>query len=200
MNKKELPPLHKDMYYFGYGIDIEKPIEMANKIIELQQENKQLKQKYENAVADYETTMFEKEQLNSLVNSCQEEIRQLKKQLEERPKEYVFVGNAQNKTRDFIDQIIKENQELKKKLENKYEKVGTLTSELLYEENTKLINQQKKFIKYLEDEIKFYKNRDSYMVADIHGSYDLNDIELKLLEEILQKYKEITGVSDAKEN
>ena len=27
--------------------------------------------------------MFEKEQLNSLVNSCQEEIRQLKKQLEE---------------------------------------------------------------------------------------------------------------------
>ena len=28
--------------------------------------------------------MFEKEQLNSLVNSCQEEIRQLKKQLEEK--------------------------------------------------------------------------------------------------------------------
>ena len=68
---------------------------------QLQQENKQLKiqisareevcnrlesnwnklnKKYENAVADYETTMFEKEQLNSLVNSCQEEIRQLKKQ------------------------------------------------------------------------------------------------------------------------
>ena len=33
---------------------------------------------------DYETTMFEKEQLNSLVNSCQEEIRELKKQLEEK--------------------------------------------------------------------------------------------------------------------
>ena len=44
-------------------------------------ENQELKQKYENAVADYETTMAEKEQLNSLVNSCQEEIRQLKKQL-----------------------------------------------------------------------------------------------------------------------
>ena len=42
---------------------------------------KELNQKYENAVADYEKTMFEKEQLNSLVNSCQEEIRQLKKQL-----------------------------------------------------------------------------------------------------------------------
>ena len=43
-----------------------------------------LKKKYENAVADYENTMFEKEQLNSLVNSCQEEIRQLKKQVEEK--------------------------------------------------------------------------------------------------------------------
>lgn len=38
------------------------------------------------------------------------------------------------------------------------------------------------------------------MVADIHGSYDLNDIELKLLEEILQKYKEITRGKDEKEN
>ena len=47
-------------------------------------ENQELKKKYENAVADYEKTMAEKEQLNSLVNSCQEEIRILKKQLEEK--------------------------------------------------------------------------------------------------------------------
>ena len=63
------------------GKDIQ--IEVYEQLIEqLQQENKILKEKYENAVADYETTMFEKEQLNSLVNSCQEEIRQLNKQLE----------------------------------------------------------------------------------------------------------------------
>lgn len=54
-----------------------------NAIQFLLEENQELKQKYENAVADYEKTMFEKEQLNSLVNSCQEEIRQLKKQVEE---------------------------------------------------------------------------------------------------------------------
>lgn len=65
----------------------------------------------------------EKEQLNSLVNSCQEEIRQLKKQIQERPKEYVFIGNAQNKTRDFINQITKDNKEFK--------------------------NQQKEFIEYM---------------------------------------------------
>lgn len=35
---------HKDTYFFGYGIDIEKPIELANKIIDLQQENQQLKE------------------------------------------------------------------------------------------------------------------------------------------------------------
>lgn len=53
---------------------------LINELEQLQQENKELKEKYLNAVSDYETTMFEKEQLNSLVNSCQEEIRQLKKQ------------------------------------------------------------------------------------------------------------------------
>ena len=53
-----------------------------------------------------------------------------------------------------ISDLAKENKELKKQLEKKYEKVGTLTGELLYEENTKLINQQNEFIEYLENEIK----------------------------------------------
>ena len=77
--------------------------------------------------------MFEKEQLNSLVNSCQEEIRRLKKQLQERPKEYVFIGNAQNKTRDFINQITKDNKEFK--------------------------NQQKEFIEYLTSYIDLLSNK-----------------------------------------
>lgn len=40
----------------------------------------------------------------------------------------------------------KENQQLKEQLNKKYENVGTLTSEILYEENTKLVqeNQQLK--------------------------------------------------------
>ena len=98
--------------------------------------------------------MFEKEQLNSLVNSCQEEIRRLKKQLE-----------------------------------NKYEKVGTLTGELLYEENTKLINQQKEFIEYMNKTIE-------ELECD-----DVDDEEMKgyliqridTFKEILSKYKEIIG-------
>ena len=40
-------PQHKDTYFFEYGIDIEKPIELANKIIDLQQENQSLKEQLE---------------------------------------------------------------------------------------------------------------------------------------------------------
>lgn len=94
----------------------------------------------------------------------------------------------------------KENQELKKQLENKYEKVGTLTGELLYEENTKLINQQKEFIKYLEDEIYSiepkgtginfnceYDSEEDYVMAMQEQS------RLNTLKENLQKYKGIIG-------
>ena len=80
------------------------------------------KKKYENAVSDYETTMFEKEQLNSLVNSCQEEIRQLKKQLEEernKVREYSYkLSNFrceetyENQQKEFIEYMNKTIEEL----------------------------------------------------------------------------------------
>lgn len=104
-------------------------------------------------------------------------------------------------------EIFYENQELKKQVEEYKKQVdkGLYNTCLPYTTGyNKAIEdketQQKEFIKYLEDEIKFYKNRDTYIVADILGSYDLNDINLKLLEEILQKYKEITRGKDEKEN
>lgn len=52
----------------------------------------------------------------------------------------------------------------------------------------KFKNQQKEFIKYLEDEIKKLKERDIYQ--------PLQRIALATLEHNLQKYKEIIGVSD----
>ena len=57
----------------------------------------------------------------------------------------------------------------------------------------KVETQQKEFIKYLEDEINEHKNKEPFIVISICSSYDLNDIKLKLLEEILKKYKEIIG-------
>ena len=107
--------------------------------------------------------MFEKEQLNSLVNSCQEEIRRLKKQLEERPKEYVFIGNAQNKTRDFINQITKDNKEFK--------------------------TQQKEFIEYMNKTIEELEC-DDVDDEEMKG-YLIQRIDI--FKEILSKFKKIIG-------
>lgn len=43
----DLPPMHKDTYFFGYGIDIENPDEMARQIIKLKEENYRLKSEVE---------------------------------------------------------------------------------------------------------------------------------------------------------
>ena len=69
-----------------------------------------------------------------------------------------------------------------------YATVNEIVSPIL-EENTKLINQQKEFMKWLEDYLKLFDN----MCIDEQGYYDM-------LEEVLQKYRSIIGVSDEKEN
>ena len=84
------------------------------------------------------------------------------------------------------NKLKEENQELKKQLENKYEKVGTLTGELLYEENTKLINQQKAFINYLES----WKENEEYCYL---ASNPIDRCRKDIYKEVLQKYKEIIG-------
>ena len=89
--------------------------------------------------------MAEKEQLNSLVNSCQEEIRRLKKQLEENKDKINWYENFEiNKTIDKLR--IKHN------------------------------NQQKEFIKWLEENWK--TTQDIWYIK------------------ILNKYKEIIGISN----
>ena len=84
---------------------------------------------------------------------------------------------------EVIDFIIKENQELRKQLEertkmylNAYKYAQGMGNEVIT-----LKAEQKEFIKYLEDKINFYK-------INTQG-YSMN-----LIEEILQKYKEIIGV------
>lgn len=85
-----------------------------------------------------------------------------------------------------VKTLLKENQELKKQLENKYEKVGTLTNEVLYEENTKLINQQKEFIKWLDKKIEKIKNTE-FLDKRIQKA------GLVVYNVALQKYKKLIG-------
>lgn len=162
--------------------DLAREIEISK----LQEENKILKENAENNDKVVDKINWE----NMLLKK---ENQELKSQL--RGTTHCFDEEEHNKLKE-------ENQELKKQLENKYEKVGTLTSELLYEENTKLINQQKEFIKYLEDGIK--QNIPSlkwkHYNEDGFNDYDVENpscIEVrptdKIFKEVLQKYKEIIG-------
>ena len=107
--------------------------------------------------------------------------------------DYVELNKNNELLISYNQALLKENQALKKQLEKKYEKVGALTGELLYEENTKLINQQKGFINYLEDEIKQINPKE----LDI-GELNLRLDDIKftqylIYKEILKKYKSIIG-------
>ena len=178
------------------------------------EEAKELKEKYLNAVADYETTMFEKEQLNSLVNSCQEEIRRLKKQLEylrsgeyynqlrfenEMLQQVVDTNGVPSEVYDYIDcthrntELLEENQELKKQLEENKDKINWYENFEINKTIDKLRikhnNQQKEFIEYMNKTIE-------ELECD-----DVDDEEMKgyliqridTFKEILSKYKEIIG-------
>ena len=89
------------------------------------------------------------------------------------------------------EQLQQENKELKKQLEKKYEKLGTLTAEILYEENTRLANE----ITVLKTENQKSKEMQREFI-DWLGSLVVSNLdvftEIKVCD-VLSKYKEITG-------
>ena len=163
--------------------------EILDYIDYLEKENQELKKKYENAVADYETTMFEKEQLNSLVNSCQEEIRLLKKQLheasltiQEMTERDIECPSNCEKLRRLKKQLEDKTEDYKRMKDNFDSKVDVITE---------IDTQQKEFIKYLEEEIKTLE-KDILETIDDMDKY-MKEVKSLIIEEILQKYKEIIG-------
>lgn len=97
------------------------------------------------------------------IKNLQQENKELKKQLEKKNKPQIFID-----TQD---------------IEERY--AEGLYQDYLEEENKKYKNQQKEFIKWLEDYLNLFDYRD----IDEQAGYDM-------LEEILQKYKEIIGGKD----
>ena len=93
--------------------------------------------------------------------------------------------NQFTQTHNESVEIQKENQELKEQLEN-YKK---LDFKHLQDKNNNLETQQKEFINYLE---KRYKDVTS-VIGSFGSNTDLLYGKKYMLEEILQKYKEITG-------
>lgn len=80
-------PMHKDTYFFGYGIDIDKPYEMANQIIKLRQENKELSHIVANKViSDYDIDTPLKKELGEArlkIVSLEDALSEYKKEKED---------------------------------------------------------------------------------------------------------------------
>lgn len=135
----------------------------------LKEQNDKLKKKYENAVADY----VHKDTLTAT--------------------DYVELNKDNELLMSYNQALLKENQELKKQVEERtkmYQNAYDYSQKM--EGKTIILEiQQQEFIKYLEDEIKTLEK-------DILETIDDMDIYMKqvkslIIEEILQKYKEIIG-------
>lgn len=100
--------------------------------------------------------------------------------------------------------LIKENQKLKKQVEENKDNYNCLLKqkeqfEYIMSKQVDYQGQQKEFMKYLEDEIKLHENDIQNFKKDYKVYFSLiNDLRVSKakIEEILQKYKEIIGVSN----
>lgn len=124
-------------------------------------------------------------------NNLLKENQELKKQLQ--TKHDGFMAST-----DELCEYAVENDKLKKQLEDMTDNYCS-ASKLKHERAIKIVmmnNQQKEFINYLEDEIKLYGNDIQNFKKDYKVYFSLiNDLRVSKakIEEILQKYKEITG-------
>ena len=137
----------------------------------LKEQNDKLKKKYENAVADYETTMAEKNELN--------------KQLEV-SNELVTQGTlTEMKLRNEVNRWRKEYQDTYKDVRIEIKEYKT---------------QQKEFIKYLEDEKdRLIKGTSHYYIDSFDRQHAVNETIYDEVDIILQKYKSIIGdINDKK--
>ena len=137
------------------------------------------------------TQQHDKDEVLDYINNLQQENQELKEKINGVDEERTYLYNKLSAENEQLNSLVNSCQE-----EIRQIKKQLTTYQILHRDcnidNLKNISkieeketQQKDFINYLEDEIKIYSN--TYM-----GEM------LKELKEILQKYKEIIGVSDEK--
>lgn len=152
----------------------------ATDYVELNKNNELLMSYNQALLKENQKLQTEKEQINSLVNSCQEEIRRLKKQLEEINKMIEKCGFVN------IEQVMLNYCGL---LSQQKEFIEYLESEIKGCNN---------YSKYIENKVQELKSRSvgkTYIANEIMK----NEVAKKILKEILSKFKEIIG-SDKDEN
>ena len=150
-----------------------------NKVIkDLKERNDKLQEQYR--LRDIRCIHLEYE--NEMLKSDFKAQHELTKKYAEESKELKNQLEGKNNPQIFIDT---------QDMEERYGE--QLYQDYLEEENKKYKNQQKEFINYLES----WKGNEEYCYL---ASNPIDRCRKDIYEEILQKYKEIIGVSDEKEN
>lgn len=201
MNKEEILNKYIDLIDKGYCSDCNElncidnfpHTKITRAIRKLQQENKELKEKYVNAVADYEKTMFEKEQLKKQLEEWKQHLKYSKEMLD---------IQGQKGNYDYDEYMLG----LYNGMEYIISLFETREPNYISGKDIKFINnksQQKEFILYLENEI--YSIEPKGTGINYNCEYDSEEdyisamkeqSKLNTLKEILSKYKSIIGVSD----
>lgn len=112
--------------------------------------------------------------------------------------EYEDMANANTRLKVENYDLEEENEKLKKQLEDKTEDYRRMKDNFDSKVDvlTEIDTQQKEFIDWLECEVNDYKCKNPLIVENFCTQYDIREIETDLLVKILNKYKEIIGVSD----
>ena len=147
-------------------------------------ENQELKQKYENAVADYETTMAEKEQLKKQLKEWENHLKCSKEMLD---------IQGQKGNYDYDEYMLG----LYNGMEYIIALFETREPNYISGKDVKFTNnktQQKEFIEYLKDEKDRLARECSNLYEDSLGHTRLvNEDIFDEINDILQKYKSIIG-------
>lgn len=118
--------------------------------------------------------------------------------------EICFLGNCYGENARCLDLLIKENQELKEQVEEYKDNYNCLLKqkeqfEYIMSKQVDYQGQKKEFIKYLEDEKdRLIKETSYYYIDSFDRQHSVNETIYDEVDMILQKYKEIIGVSNEK--
>lgn len=93
----------------GYCCDLD---EVKDTCLGLLKENQELKEKYENAVAVYEKTMFENKELNKQLENANEQVNYLRRSIERKEERIIELqGERIPYTNEYVDKILNQQKE-----------------------------------------------------------------------------------------
>ena len=209
--KEEIKEILEELENMYEISELEEQVNNINKIrdyiINLQQENKQLKEQLLATQTNEETFRLEMEDMTRILGLDEDiifdDVKTYARSLKENK---ILRENAEHNDK-VVDKVNwenmllkKENQELKKQLEENKDKINWYENFEINKTIDKLRikhnNQQKEFIEYLEDLIK--QNETVVEVSKYGLPKNCSKLLIDFYKEILQKYKSITGVSDEK--